>query len=97
MSGNVRLTVTHPTPSGDQLPLKHVRCESRVDGIAEWTEVAVIPVAETSRLFPDLAAGLWHFRCIWVDELDVESVPVEDSIQVPSAPPSAGTLSLALE
>jgi hypothetical protein len=98
MSANVIVTVTHPTPSGDQLPIKHARIEARVDGASSWTQVAtpILPT-ETTRTLADLAAGLWHVRAIWVDEGDAESVPAAGSIQVPNSPPSAGTIALAVE
>lgn len=91
MAGNVLISFVHPNSREDGEPLNEeeiagVRIEARVEGSPQWGEIAFVPYPEVSRLFPDMASGVWHFRgtVVGTEEGD-NSEPLEASIEIPRA------------
>jgi len=80
MSTNVTIAYQLPTPvrvDGSAMEITAVRIEKRLEGIAEWTEIASNPPSVTSFVDANVPGGTWHYRGFVVQKDGPESAPLE--------------------
>lgn len=65
---------------GDPMVIDYVRVSKRLEGIAEWTEIARVPGGTNSVVDQQVSFGTWHYQGVVVPTEGPESDPLEASI-----------------